>query len=91
MLAKQATSNTIELIVLRIKNQVRSICKMLFAVSIIALFHVFIVVAQTAIPLPVGGRFDVHGWLILPQEQPQYNNNTSYTVRAWFSVRVRKG
>ncbi len=39
--------------------------------------------------LPAGGRFDVHGWLILPQEQPQpVDTNSSYGVRAWFSHHV---
>lgn len=41
------------------------------------------------IPLTPGGRSDVHGWLILPQDQPQdVNTNSSYGIRAWFSHHV---
>lgn len=43
---------------------------------------------------PAGGRFDVHGWLILPMDQEKpvvtsHNSNvTEYAISAWFSHHV---
>ena len=54
------------------------------------MYHLLLLVAflaGIASSLPVGGRFDVHGWLILPQEQLQ-KDNASYAIRAWFSHHV---
>lgn len=39
--------------------------------------------------LEPGGRYDVHGWLILPQDQPKNPSNTTAPyVKAWFSHHV---
>ena len=41
------------------------------------------------VPIPLGGRTDVHGWLILPIDQPISNDNsTVQAVHAWFSHHV---
>lgn len=39
------------------------------------------------VPIPAGGRFDVHGWLILPFEQPS-PAAASDPISAWFSHHV---
>lgn len=43
--------------------------------------------AQYPVPIPPGGRRDVHGWLILPMDQDK-PSNPSTPLRAWFSHHV---
>lgn len=41
------------------------------------------------VPVPPGGRFDVHGWLILPMDQEKPTESLdNYTISAWFSHHV---
>jgi hypothetical protein len=42
---------------------------------------------QYPVPIPAGGRFDVHGWLILPFEQ-SVPTDPSTPIHAWFSHHV---
>lgn len=41
-----------------------------------------------AVPIPKGGRRDVHGWLIMPMEQESPSNTSDYGIKAWFSHHV---
>lgn len=43
---------------------------------------------QYPVPIPKGGRRDVHGWLILPTDQPTPANGTAPALEAWFSHHV---
>lgn len=40
------------------------------------------------VPIPSGGRYDVHGWLILPLDQPQPTHNPNTPLQAYFSHHV---
>ncbi len=46
-----------------------------------------IVRSDYPVPTPPGGRFDVHGWLVLPIEQPN-PTNPRVGLDAWFSHHV---
>jgi len=53
----------------------------------IAIFHLLINIASSTkwpVPTPYGGRQGVHGWLILPWDQP-YPKDPSTPINAWFS------
>lgn len=43
--------------------------------------------APYPVPIPAGGRVDVHGWLILPFNQDK-SNDSSVPLKAWFSHHV---
>lgn len=47
------------------------------------------VAKKYAVPTPAGGRTDVHGWLILPIDQPlPTDNTTAEAIDAWYSHHV---
>lgn len=49
----------------------------------------FAVAKKYPVPTPAGGRTDVHGWLILPIDQPlPASNTTAEPIDAWYSHHV---
>jgi len=49
----------------------------------------FTVAKKYPVPTPKGGRTDVHGWLILPIDQPlPADNTTAQAIDAWYSHHV---
>ena len=62
---------------------------LIFGTILVTLVLVQIIVSEAQVypvPIPKGGRTDVHGWLILPMEQPKSENATG--IHAWFSHHV---